>query len=134
MRMYNYLPIRIADYDFTLEVWPERILPEVGEKKQVVHDFDDGQETIVTLSGQSRFYVIVQWEMISAELADLIFDLWHDENKANGIERSFKWWHPIEEQIYIVRFAEGMERVITGDHVGTKEVSPIRLRVIGRPV
>ena len=130
--MADYLPVKTADYNYTLNITPQRVMPEEGDKKQVVHEYDDGDISVVTVSNASRFDITVQWTALDFADAGTIMDLWHDNNKANGRARTFYWQHPLETNVYVVRFMQPLTRVDAAGLPGHKEIQRIRLRVEGK--
>lgn len=130
-RMANFLPEKTADYRYVLDIAPQNVLPERGEKKQLRREFDDGNESVITLSSVSQFTVTVQWDILGQEDASYILDLWHDTAKANGMENTFYWKHPVEENLYVVRFIDSLARVDAARKPSYKEVEQIKLKVLG---
>ncbi len=130
--MYDYLSSVTADYTTTeLSVAPQEILTSIGTKSQVVHKFDDGSVSVISLSDSSYFDVFLQWNIISDSDAGTIMDFWHDTSKANGMENTLYWQHPTDGHTYTVRFMEPLRRVQKGGVVNYQEVSQVKLRVEG---
>ncbi len=130
-RMASFLPEKTADYKYVLDIPPQDILPEQSKKKQIRREFDDGSEAIITLSSSSQFTITVQWNILSQEDASYILDLWHDTSKANGMENTFYWKHPVEDNLYVVRFIEPLTRVDVAKKPNYKEIDQIKLKVLG---
>lgn len=104
--MYNYLSNKTADYAQTLNISPQVVLPEVGDKTQWVHPMYDGSVVVVSGSDQSYFTVEMQWGNISSTDATTLMDWWHNTSKANGRENTFYWTHPVTARSYTVRFLD----------------------------
>lgn len=103
--MHNHLPKKIANYTAEeLKVIPQNVMTEVGDKRQIVHEFDDGTVGVVPVSDQTYFNVTLEWTYLSQSDCDLILDFWHNPVKANGRARTFYWRHPIDSKDYVVRF------------------------------
>lgn len=131
--MFGHLPDKVADYTLReLKVTPQNVMPEEGSKKQVKKEFDDGSMAVTTLSGQTRFNVSLQWDVLSNADAGEILDFYHDSAKANGQENTFYWRHPIDNHVYVARFLGPLQQVYKAGRVGYKEVSQIQLRIEGR--
>jgi hypothetical protein len=118
--MRDFLTEKVADYEFLLDIPATVSMPEVGDKTQEVHKFDDGSVDVASLSDTSFFEVEIQWDVLTQEDAGIILDLWHNSNKANGRERTFYWENPKDGFTYVVRFMEPV-RVVSqhtlGDYV-----------------
>ena len=132
--IWDYLsttPI-LPDYNFILDVAPQRVLYEVGRKNQVVQLSDDDSEAVISFSDNSIFFVRLLWEVLNETDAGIIFDFYHDSNKGNGMARSFKWQdHGIVDQhTYVVRFASDVVRNIKLASIfGFAEIT---LKILGR--
>jgi len=132
MAMADYLPNQTADYNgVILSVEPQRTMTETSKKHQTKHEGDDGTIVVTTLSSQSYFIVTLQWYLITIAESDLIFDLWNDPGKANGIGRTFQWEHPTDGHTYVVRFEGDISKGYTSGIVADRGISSIRLRVTG---
>ncbi len=130
--MADYLDVVTPDYDWTLDITPQNVMVEQGEKNQIVHEYDDGKIQVVTKS-DSIFIVTLEWKTITNANAEIILALWHDSAKANGLERTFKWQHPIEDTVYVVQFIEQpLQQKIVGGKPGYKEIPSVKLRVAGK--
>lgn len=130
--MVDYLPAKMPDYNYTLNITPMRTMPIKGQKKQVVHEYDDESVTVIPFSSQSKFDIQLQWDWLEDADAEELLDLWHNINRANGKERTFYWQHPLESNVYVVRFMEPLTIVATSNHVNAKEIKQITLRIEGK--
>jgi len=110
--MYDFVNLATPDYNATLTNPSQRVITEKGLKNQVIHLGDDGSEERISFSNQSIFHVGVQWPNKSESDIGQIIDFFYDTDKANGIVRSFKWTHPTDSHVYVVRFASNMTRTI----------------------
>lgn len=134
--LWDYLDVVTPDYwDGILTVIPQNTIVEESEKNQAVHRGDDNSEEIISFSDDSIFYVVLQWDVLSASDAGTIFDYYHDSTKANGRARSFRWTHygETEQYDYTVRFASALPRSIRPPASAFKHsFSQVKLRVLGR--
>lgn len=139
--MYSYLDDVTADYNYTLVLRNQNVMPEYGEKKQIIHRFDDGGISVTRMSDTSFFEVNIQFTALDSDDAETLLDLWHDEDKANGSANTFYWQHPVTHEYYTVRFMDILTRnyradygiTSTGIHNGTAflEIEEITLRIEG---
>ena len=128
--MYRYLSSKTADYTTTIfSVKPTTILPQVGDKSQVVHDFDDGTVSVIGLSSNTYFTVELQWAYIGATDHSTLMDFWNTSTKGDGRRRTFYWNHPLDGKYYTVRFTSPLSYAY--DSVGHLSVNVITLRVEG---
>jgi len=131
--LYDYLDVVTPDKDVTLNVRPQEVIPEYGEKTQVVHIGDDDSEERISLSTETQFYVTLKWTSLRAGEAAQIFDFWYSPNKGNGMLNSFKWVHPFDGHTYVVRFASDLSRDLDLRVAGKiGEIREIKLRVLGK--
>ena len=127
--MYDYISQATADHDETLSVDPQRAIPEIGTKNQIIHLGDDGSEERISLSDDSVFYCSLEWPVLSESDAGTLLDFWHSSSKGNGITKTFKWSHPTDGHTYVVRFAGDLTRDLQlGKIFG---VTQVRLKIIG---
>jgi len=128
--MYNYLSNTTPDYTGeTLDITPHTILDITGHKSQILYTFKDGSHAVTSASDQSYFDVVLQWEYLSDADYATIMDLWHDPLKANGMERTFPWINPVDDNRYTARFmSEFAPEYIVG---GIKRAYGVTLRVDG---
>jgi len=131
VEMYDYLSTIAADYSTALAVYPSAVLVEQGEKNQVVNTGDDGSEERISLDDDTIFTVTLQWNAITAADAGTILDFYLDAAKANGMVRSFKWAHPTDGHVYVVRFAAPIKRKYRAGY-SVHGIESIQLRVLGR--
>lgn len=120
------------DYNVVLDVNPQKVLVEDGQKNQVVHLGDDDSEAVISFSDTSVFNINLQWEDLNELDAGTIFDFYHDPAKAKQFARSFKWQHhePTDPHIYTVRFASKLPRQLkTASRFG---ITNVRLKILGR--
>ena len=108
--IYDYVSTVVPDYDYTLDIAGQDHTIEHGSKNQVVHTADDASDRIVDLSDESIFLVKFPYKYLTEANSGTIFDLYHDEDKANAMGKSFKWDHPQDGHTYVVRFAMDLDR------------------------
>lgn len=130
--MADFLSAVTADYtSAVLSVTPQNVLVEQSDKKQKVHEADDGTVAVTSYSDNTIFAVTLQWDVITEEDAGTIFDFWNNSTKANGRERTFYWEHPTDGYIYTVRFLGPLRRSITSKFPTYRKVDQIQMRVEG---
>ena len=128
--MADYLSVVAPDSAGTLTVRPQRILVVTSEKHQKVHIADDTSEYRVSISDASIFTVQLAWTKLLRADADTIFDYFNSSTKGNGFQKSFKWDHPKEANVYVVRFASKLKhRTLPGI---TYSIPSISLKVLGK--
>ena len=125
---YDYLSIVTADYDYTLAIAAQGTVTEEGYKNQVIHLADDNSEERITLTTGSIFYVTYPINQLSESESGIIFDLYHDPVKANGIGRSFKL-AAYDTHLYVIRFNGKLTR--SGNAVSRWGMPGIQFRILG---
>ncbi len=129
--MYDYLADAVPDYSGeTLDVSPTGEMKEAGKFNQVVHLSDGGGRKVVTLDSAPIFTVTLQWEGLTADDAGQIYDFYFNRAKAFGMARSFRWVHPGDGHVYVVKFASDLSRKLSG--LPRHEIEELELAVIGR--
>ncbi|MEW5803721.1 MAG: hypothetical protein AB1847_16630 [bacterium] len=107
MTMYDFLTDVTADYSATLSVDPQDVITISGEKEVEIHRGRGRSEERIILSDQSRFWVKLQWRVLSEADHSTLFDFYHDPAKGCGTGRTF-WWQPPAQyetsHVYVVRF------------------------------
>jgi hypothetical protein len=128
--MADYLDIAVPDYGTeTLFLAPQDTMPEAASKNQIVHELDDGDMEVISLSDEPQFTVTLQWDVLSLADSDALMDYWLSPAKANGYARSFKWSHPLDGHVYVARFASDITRTLrTANLAG---VASLKLRIEG---
>ena len=109
--MYDYLSIKTADYDYVLAIPHSKQTIESASKNQQIFITDDGSSKVVSLDSTSYFYVKFPYSILTESNSGTIFDLWNDSSKANGMAKTFKWYHPQDGHTYVVRFACNLTRI-----------------------
>ena len=129
--MYRYLTNTVAaDYITpSLLVRPTTVLPQTGDKSQIIHEMDDGTVSVVGVSTNNFFDVVLKWNYISTVDHTTLMDFWHNEAKGAGRRRTFNWLHPLDGKTYTVRFMTPL--TTSYNPVGNISVSTITLRVEG---
>ena len=131
--MYHYLSSMTADYTTTeLDIVPHKILIETADKKQAIHEYDDGSIDVVSFSDTIFFNVALQWDAIPVADAATILDFYASSTKANGRERTFYITLP-DSHTYTVRFLGSIQRSVTTNLMaaGYRTVAQLNLRVEG---
>jgi len=128
-KMIDYLSSGTADYVYLLDIDPQNEMVETGDKTQIIHTFDDGSVRVASKGNQSYFDIEYSLSVLTEVQAETILDLWHDENKANGMERTFYWVHPIDGDNYVVRFLGVIQRKRTHQMYLYSSIDSIKLRV-----
>ena len=132
--IYDYVISLAANYTAVeLSVNPQQILTEMVDKKQEIHEYDNGAIDVVSFSDTAYFEITLQWTAITEADAGTIFDMYADTAKANGRERTFYFQHP-DGHTYTVRFMGPLRRNYTTDLsvAGYREIDSVTLRVEGR--
>jgi hypothetical protein len=128
--MYRYLTDKTADYvTTTLTVTPTVVLPQTGDKTQIVHTFDDGTVTVVGIASTNFFTIVLQWKYVPDVDHTALMDFWHNEAKGAGRRRTFYWEHPIDNKTYTVRFMSPFTTAYSS--VGNLSIGTTTLRVEG---
>jgi len=128
--MHNYLPVKTADYNYTLNIPSQVSMPITGDKTQKMRKYDDGSISVVSASNQSFFEIDLQWSYIKDSNRSIIMDLWHNQNKANGIEKTFYWYNVFDTETYVVRFINPLKTVFYP--ANKVEISTLTLRIEGK--
>jgi len=129
--MSTYLSDVTADYTTTeLSISPQNVMVEEGRKQQYIHEYDDGTLDVITTS-DSFFLITIQWDWVTDSDADIIVDFFEDDVKGYGTSRTFYWHHPVDGNVYTVRFASDIVPTDEVEKVGAKVIPPIVLRVEG---
>ena len=119
-----------ADYTTAaLSVAAQGILSEESAKSQAIHYGVDGSEERISFGTQSIFYITYKYNQLSESDAGTVFDFYNDSAKGNGTQRSFKWSHVGDTNVYVVRFDSKLTR--SGNSVARYGYSDIRLKVLG---
>lgn len=127
--IYDYVSSGgIPDNDVTLSITPQSVIPEEGDKNQIIHLGDDGSEERISFSNDSIFFVTLEWGNIDESESGTIMDFFHSTAKGNGRNKTFKWEHPTDGHTYITRFATKLSRLrLKADIFG---ITQIRLKVL----
>lgn len=135
--IYDYVSSLAADYTTVeLSVTPQKILTEIADKKQSIHEYDDGSIDVVSFSDTSYFTITLLWTAITAVDAGTIFALYNNSSQANGRENTFYFHHP-DGHIYTVRFMGPLKRSYSTNlfAAGRLAIDTVTLRVEGfKPV
>ena len=131
--MYDYLSTVTPTYTTTtLSISPHGELRYVGKKSQLIHEFDDGSLAVVTISDNPFFDVFIDWQVLSASDQGTIMDFYMDPAKANGMENSFYWAHPVDGHTYVAQFMSEFTGVFVAGWITKQKLPGFVLRVIGR--
>lgn len=132
MTMWDYLDEVTPQLDEELTINPQVSIPFRGSKNQKIRFTDDSRPKISTRSSTSAFFIQLQWDKISEADADIITDMYHNINKANGMARSFKWTNYSEStpRTYTVRFTGPLPGTVYS--WGQHQFTNIQLLVEGR--
>lgn len=128
--MHLYLQTASPDNNVLLNITPQDVFSERGNRHQIIHIMDDGSEERIDLSTKLVFYITLMWENLSRTEASEIFNFWCDEYKGNGITKTFKWTHPIDGHTYVVRFDSDIERSLKVAEI--YGFARIQLKVLGK--
>ena len=129
--MWDFLSVVTPDYGtITLDVSPQGVLVEDGDKNVVIHESEDSTEERILLATAPVFYVNFPWNGLSESDAGTVHEFYFNASKASGRSRSFKWQHK-DGHIYVVRFDTSLKRSMLKSS-GPFAYSDIRLKVLGR--
>jgi hypothetical protein len=88
---------------------------------------------VIGVSDISYFDITLQWKILPTSDAGTIMDFWHDANKANGMENSFYWAHPVDGHTYVAHFISEITTFYKSEYPSAHvEVGSVNLRIIGR--
>jgi hypothetical protein len=133
--MYDYLPTISPDVSsFTLGVAPyaivpQGLLPERGVMNQEIHTADDDSEERISFSSAPTFTVPIALETLTESEAGVLYEIYYDPDKANGIEQTFPWLYP-DGHTYVARFDCDLERIRKA--AGIYGFADITMRILGR--
>ena len=128
-KVKDYVSSVSPDYNAFLSTYPQRVLVETGSFRQEIVEYDDENVQVITFADTPKFFFRLQWDAITEAEADAIYDLYFDVNKAKGQARSFKWTHPQDLDIYVVKFVGAMDKVVPDPF--RRGINEILLRVMG---
>lgn len=131
--MYDYLNVATPDYDYTLDVMGYcRMLAEENDMAdQDVRLMDDGSDETISFSDVPIVYFDLDLSITPPAIADTIFDLYFDSDKANRRARSFRLLHK-DGHRYVVKFASPLRREWQAALTGILQpIGTVRFRVIG---
>jgi len=109
--MYDFCSLATPDYNYTLVIKAQGTVLEDTSKNQSTNLADDDTEEVITHSDKSIFWVSWDWSLLTEANSGIIFDLYHDNAKAKGIARTFKWLS-YDGHTYVVRFDCKLKRTI----------------------
>ena len=127
--MDRFLPTITADCNDVLAIAPQKTINNPGRKNQIVHEFEDFRNAVVSVNDLSIFEIEMQWSYLTESERSTILELFHDKTKANGSARTFYWQHPIENNMYILRFLTPLRTVYKPGSL--QEIEMIKCRVHG---
>jgi len=127
-KMAGYLAYKTPDYDANFPDIPISSYSEIVNIATRVIEDDSGDEERVTTS-LPDFRVILNLPRLKKDQLETLIDFYTSETKAKGKLRSFKWSHPVDGCVYVVRFDSNLIDIIRHGFF-TDELS-ITLRVLG---
>ncbi len=104
--MYDFLIDTNPDYSGTLSVDPQETMSISGEKEVEIHRGRGRSEERIILSDESKFWVKLQWRVLSEADHETLFSFYNDPTKGCGTARTF-WWSPpaqYDSHVYVARF------------------------------
>lgn len=114
------------DYKSLLYLANSKVMPILGKKNSISHEFEDGRVREVNLS-TSNFDIEIQFDYISDFERSLINTLFHDNSKANGGGNTFLWQHPKENMAYVARFLTPLQIVYKPGKLQSVDVVKLRI-------
>ena len=133
LTIYDFTTDLTAEYTTAeLTVDPQDVMFISGEKDIKINKGYGRAEERVILSSDSRFWVKLQWRVLSAADHSTLFDFYHDSAKGCGIARTFYWVPPTQydSHTYTVRFDCKWESFLHSYQI--YGVANILLAVVGR--
>jgi hypothetical protein len=114
------------DYVAVLEVSPTRVMPRRVTRNKTTHAFEDGRFRTKKLSAP-KYEVELQWDYMTQEDRETIFDWYNDPNKAYGIARSFYWYNPRSNALNIARFLGPLTTVYEAGQLRSIDKIPMKI-------
>jgi len=108
------------------------ILIEEVMRNQVIHLADDESEEVMSLSDVNIFHVILTWTTMTESDSGTIIDFWLSDSKGNGMAESFKWSHPVDGHIYVVKYRSNPFSRRIHSSPDNYDISNVRLKIMGR--
>lgn len=131
--MYDYLSTVTPTYTTTtLSITPHGELKYIGKKSQVVHNFHGGGIGVISFNDSPYYDVFIEWQILTSSDHGTIMDFYMDANKANGMENSFYWAHPVDGHTYVAQFMSDFTGVYVGGWGTQQNLPGMVLRIIGR--
>lgn len=131
MALADHLGSVSADYNYSLNLICHASIPKTGNKNQIIHEFDDGSVAVAAMSDNSWYDVEVDFFLLTSANATELFELYNNPSYANGSERTFYWYHPIDARYYTVRFMSPVILVDEHNFPGYARAEKVTLRVEG---
>jgi len=126
-KMADYLPYKEPDYDAEFPLSAAKLSDSVDTLCKVT-ETDDGDEERVSMS-LPDFRVTLHLPRLTKNQLESLIDFYINETKANGKLRSFKWTHPADGCVYVVRFDSDLVDVVR--HGLFTDELDVALRVLG---
>ena len=128
--MRTYLPQKTPEYSAeTLVLKSHSKIDQTGGLNQFQYKPDGGAVYTVTLEPVPEYHITLQWQHITASDKQLIEDYYFNPLKGKGLARTFGWKHPVEETVYVVRFAGNVQETL--HPTGLFTLPSIKLKVEG---
>jgi len=105
--LYRHLGFSVPDYNYRLPVEPQEAIEEAQEPRQKVLVGTGFEEKRIDL-GESKPRIKLRWPLLTKEQADDLFSFYLAVEKT----KTFRWMHPTDGLFYVVRFVEGLKRVV----------------------
>lgn len=131
--MSDWLETQSADYVYTLNIPSQGNMAIEPVKTQVPYFTDANEPVPISIDDSLSFIIPLFWKVLSSANAEIIMELWCDPIKANGIERSFQWYNPVDTKTYIVNFYAKPKLNIFGGY-DRRDIESIQLLIWGNHV
>jgi hypothetical protein len=132
--LYDFLPNKVPDYVAYLTVDPQDVLVVGGTKNIEIHEGYGVSEERILFSEQTKFYINLQFTVMSESDEEYLLDFYHDSDKSCGTYRSFYFTPPTtygsSSHTYVVRFNTSLES--TFQNVKRYGIGNLQLIVLGR--
>ncbi len=126
--LWYHLSSTTPDYNFTLNIPVTDVSPLSGKGHVKTTVYDDGSDDRVELGEFSEHIIQVTWGVLSRADFIEITDIFYNRNRARKSVNSFRWFHPLHQLAYVVRFAAELK----DDSSSTRFAYSTKFKILGR--
>jgi hypothetical protein len=119
----------------TLAITPKganAVMDASGRLYQEIDSFYGGEDARYDWGIDPVFYLTIPLDHLTTAELETLLDLYLDSSKANGIARSFPWYHPTDEAYYTVKFNNDLS--VWYNRSGRKGAGGVQLKILGNYV